>query len=159
MWSGQWMLCLTILLFYICFVETVFSIADIDSLALSILHNNQQAKKFAFYGDLGAGKTTLISAICRQLGVVESCSSPTFSIMQEYNGFYQNNSVQIAHMDWYRLKSIDDLYNAGLMEYLLNQSVYCFIEWPSIIPEAITNNIVQIHLSVVDEMHRNIKIV
>ena len=134
-----------------------FTLSEIDTVAASIIaqYNNI---KFALYGDLGAGKTTLVSALCKQIGVQEITSSPTFAIIQEYVGCVNNKQIAVAHMDWYRLQSMHDLHSAGVLHYLHNQNTYCFIEWPNTVPEAITDQILRMYLSVVDEHTRLLEI-
>lgn len=84
------------------------------------------ARIFAFHGELGAGKTTFIKALCESFGVKDSMSSPSFSLVNEYHDA-KNNSVY--HFDLYRLKSPQEALDIGLEEYLYSGN-YCFIEWP-----------------------------
>jgi tRNA threonylcarbamoyladenosine biosynthesis protein TsaE len=82
-----------------------------------------------FKAEMGGGKTTLIKEICSQLGVLETMSSPTFSVVNEYHT--AENKI-IYHFDLYRLKSIDECFDIGMEEYLYSGN-YCFIEWPEIV--------------------------
>jgi tRNA threonylcarbamoyladenosine biosynthesis protein TsaE len=89
----------------------------------------------AFSGGLGAGKTTLISAICNQLGVTDPVSSPTFSLINEYHLPEGSRHRFIYHMDWYRLRDADEAINAGMEDCLQQADAWCFIEWPEQAPE------------------------
>ena len=96
----------------------------LDKIATEILTLHPDIRVFTFSGDLGAGKTTLIKSFCKALGVKDQVSSPTFSIVNEYEGH-----GSIYHIDAYRLKSEHEASDIGLEEYLYNKA-YCFIEWP-----------------------------
>jgi len=111
-------------------VEQTWTVAHVDELpqiAEQILNAISPTKKIAFYGQMGAGKTTLIKALCLQLGVTETTSSPTFSIVNEYLGH-----EKIYHFDLFRINKIDELGEIGFLEYLENRN-HVFIEWPEII--------------------------
>lgn len=100
--------------------------SDLDQIAREILEQCGANKVLCFHGELGAGKTTLIKAICRQLGVVEEVQSPTFSIVNEYESA---GKTPIYHFDFYRLKSEEEAYDLGYEDYLFS-GYFCFIEWP-----------------------------
>lgn len=100
--------------------------SDLDQIAREILEQCGGNKVVCFHGDLGAGKTTLIKAICRQLGVVEEVQSPTFSIVNEYESV---DKTPVYHFDFYRLKSEEEAYDLGYEDYLFS-GYFCFIEWP-----------------------------
>lgn len=105
---------------------------------------------FAFYGSLGSGKTTFIKAICKKLGVVGNVNSPTFTVINEYKT-RQNNPV--FHVDLYRIKNQQELYDTGLDEYLSGES-YCFIEWPDLAVPLLPPETVTIKISVENTLHR-----
>ena len=105
-------------------------------------------KIFAFLGDLGSGKTTVIGALCRKLGVTDKVSSPTFAIINEYKGV-----EPVYHMDLYRLKSVGEALETGIEEYL-GGDVYCFIEWPQLIESLLPDDAVHIFLETVNENER-----
>ena len=154
----------------------VFSIKNISELpktAKSILDFAKDKKIFCFYGELGAGKTTLIKEICRKLGVKEEGSSPTFSLINEYrapslrfspspihsspetgkrgNGETGKTSL-IFHLDLYRLKSEAEIYDIGYEDYLFSGN-YCFIEWPEKMERLLPpHDVVRIKIEVKDEM-------
>jgi tRNA threonylcarbamoyladenosine biosynthesis protein TsaE len=103
-----------------------YSLSDTPKVATELMEQAAQQRLWLFYGDLGAGKTTLIKEICRQLGVDDRVSgSPTFSIINEYpvaNG-------KIFHFDFYRMKNEMEILDLGVEEYFDSGS-YCFVEWP-----------------------------
>jgi tRNA threonylcarbamoyladenosine biosynthesis protein TsaE len=115
-------------------MEFDFNIDEIQSAAKIIIRVIDKYKIIAFIGELGAGKTTLINAICHELGVKQHVTSPTYSIIQEY----QIDNIVIYHMDLYRIKSIDEAIDAGI-EDCLNGDNLCLVEWPqkagSLFPE------------------------
>jgi tRNA threonylcarbamoyladenosine biosynthesis protein TsaE len=105
------------------------SVAELSGLpdaARQILSFAGTKRILCFYGDLGAGKTTLIKELCKQLGVTDAGSSPTFSLVNEYAS---ENGEKLFHFDLYRLKNEQEIYDIGYEEYLFSGN-YCFIEWP-----------------------------
>lgn len=99
---------------------------ELDTIARQLLATGRERSVWLFEGDMGAGKTTLIKAICRTLGVVSPVQSPTFSIVNEYTT-HEGHSVY--HFDCYRLRNEAEALDIGLEEYL-DSGNYCFIEWP-----------------------------
>lgn len=114
---------------------------------------NNQTKTLLFYGEMGAGKTTLIKAFCAALGVKDAVSSPTFSIVNEYH--YPKGVVY--HFDFYRLKNQTEALDLGLEEYLDSGS-YCLIEWPEKIPGLLPENYLEILLEVQPDQQRKLTI-
>jgi tRNA threonylcarbamoyladenosine biosynthesis protein TsaE len=106
-------------------------LTNLPDAARSFLEKNRDKKIFAFYGDLGAGKTTFIKALCNELNVIDIVSSPTFSIINEYQN---EQGMVIYHMDFYRLEKLEDALEIGLEDYFSTDN-YCFIEWPEKIDE------------------------
>ena len=117
------------------------------------LEKNQGKKAFAFFGDLGAGKTTFIKALCNELDVVDIVTSPTFSIINEYQAA---DSRSVYHMDFYRLEDIDEAHNLGLEDYF-ESTGYCFIEWPEKIEEMLPLDVVFVQIIVNDDQTRTLK--
>lgn len=107
------------------------NIDDIACAARRFIDNMPQGKVFAFYGKMGAGKTTFIKAICEELGVKDVITSPTFAIVNEYEG---NGNATIYHFDFYRIKKLDEVYDMGYEEYFFSGNP-CFIEWPELIED------------------------
>jgi tRNA threonylcarbamoyladenosine biosynthesis protein TsaE len=103
-----------------------------------------------FYGDMGAGKTTLIKSLCEQLGVTDVVTSPTFSIVNEYIG-----AEKIYHFDFYRLKNQAEALDLGYEEYFYS-GAYCFIEWPEKIPDLLPDHYIRVDIKVVDDNARQI---
>ena len=102
-------------------------LSELKEIAKAIITAISPIKKIAFYGEMGAGKTTLIKDICLFLGVEENTSSPTFAIVNEYNGM-----EKIYHFDLYRIKNLEELLAIGIEEYLDSDN-YIFVEWPELL--------------------------
>ena len=121
-----------------------FSSSQIETTAIDLLDALGEQKIVFFKGIVGAGKTTLIKAICRQLGVEEGLSSPTFSLVNEYAD--ENKNIVAYHMDLYRLKSIEEAAAIGLSEYL-ESGKYCFIEWPELLENEVEAAVVTLEIT------------
>ncbi|MEO8762490.1 MAG: tRNA (adenosine(37)-N6)-threonylcarbamoyltransferase complex ATPase subunit type 1 TsaE [Bacteroidia bacterium] len=100
----------------------------LDEVAKDIISHLTESKIILFQGEMGAGKTTLIKEICKQLGVTDTMSSPTFSVVNEYK---TADNKTIYHFDLYRIKNIEECFDLGMEEYVYSNN-YCFIEWPEI---------------------------
>ena len=107
-------------------MEIIFSLDDIENAAKEFIEYSSAYKVFAFTGELGAGKTTFIHAICKLLGVKETVTSPTYAIIQEY--YFKKENI-IYHIDMYRIKSIEEAIEAGVEDCLLSDKL-CMVEWP-----------------------------
>lgn len=107
-------------------MELIFSLDDIDIATKKFLDLLKDRTVFAFHGNLGAGKTTFIKAVCKHLGVKENVSSPTFSIINQY---ITATNKTIFHIDLYRIKDNEEAINAGVEECIYSGAT-CFIEWP-----------------------------
>ena len=132
--------------------KTLFTenVEQLNSIAKQILDYTSTHKKFAFYGEMGVGKTTLIKALSLQLGVTDIVSSPTFSIVNEYQA---DENTKIYHFDFYRIEDENEAYDMGYEEYFFSNA-YCFIEWPEKIPNLIEEDMVQIKMSVAGNKRR-----
>jgi len=122
---------------------------ELPNISKQILEFAPNCKKFALSGELGTGKTTLTKSICQLLGVTQLVTSPTFSIINEYDG----KDHQIWHLDLYRLKNLEEAINLNIEEYLDDEN-YCFIEWPEVANPLIPDKIVYIRIQVVDNLTR-----
>ncbi len=124
-------------------MKIIFSLDDIHTVAQKIIDENPK-KVILFYGEMGAGKTTLIKALAKKMGVNDSTGSPTFSLVNEY---FTDSGETIYHFDVYRLKGEAEAYDIGMDEYLYSGH-WCFIEWPEKIPTLIpqVHSIVKIKL-------------
>tara|TARA_R110002012_G_scaffold13845_3_gene58322 strand:- start:13453 stop:13881 length:429 start_codon:yes stop_codon:yes gene_type:complete len=127
-------------------------IAQLPEIASQIIGQAGEGKVWIFEGELGAGKTTLIKELCEQLEVVDNVSSPTFSIVNEYE---TTEGETIYHFDFYRIKSEAEAADIGVDEYFYSGN-YCFIEWPSKIPSLLPEEYLKITLILVSENQRKI---
>ena len=112
-------------------MEIKSNLADLESTAAAIWAAGKSYAVWSFDGEMGAGKTTLISAICQYLKVQDAVSSPTYAIINEYQFDEEGKTKTIYHQDWYRLKNETEAYEAGIAETLYQQDSYAFIEWAS----------------------------
>lgn len=120
------------------------NIDQLKDIAKKILNKYSVERKFLFFGDLGAGKTTLIKELSLQLGVLDNVSSPTFSIVNEYTS---EKYGKIYHFDFYRLNNEYEAFDIGCEEYFLSNN-YCFVEWPEKVNSFLNKNMVKINISV-----------
>lgn len=136
-----------------------YNILEINIIMPKVWEKIKNNSTIAFHGDLGAGKTTFISALCAYLKIQEKASSPTFSIINEYH-FEDNmgNLKTIYHSDWYRIKDEEEAINAGIEDMLLQKDAICFIEWPEKAPGLLPEDVLQIHFKIEDEQTRILEI-
>ena len=130
----------------------IVPVNDLDQLSdtaekLISLAGNERI--FLFYGDMGAGKTTFIKSLCECLGVQEPATSPTFSIVNEYEG----DNARVYHFDFYRLKNQNEALDLGYEEYFYSGN-YCFIEWPEKIADLLPPHYISINIQVLDSERR-----
>jgi tRNA threonylcarbamoyladenosine biosynthesis protein TsaE len=130
------------------------SLSELSKVAKNLLTNYSKNRIFAFWGELGSGKTTFIKAICNELDIIDIASSPTFSIINEYK---TSKGEQVYHMDMYRIKSLEEAFDIGIEDYLLNDN-YCFIEWPEKIHDLLPSDMVSVKISSVDKNKRILEI-
>ncbi len=100
--------------------------SELNGIAKKLLDKYSENRIFAFFGEMGAGKTTFIKIICAQLGITDEVTSPTFSIVNEY---INKDGESLYHFDFYRLELVEEAYDLGYEDYFFGGS-YCFIEWP-----------------------------
>ena len=118
------------------------SIKELDGIAKQLIQSHSNERIFAFYGKMGAGKTTFIKSICKILGTEEIVTSPTFSIVNQYN---TKNGENLFHFDFYRIKKTEEVMDIGYEDYFYSGS-YCFIEWPEMIEELLPENFVYVKI-------------
>jgi tRNA threonylcarbamoyladenosine biosynthesis protein TsaE len=97
---------------------------------------------FAFYGGMGAGKTTFIKAVCEQLGVKDAVTSPTFAIVNEY----ASDFGPVYHFDFYRIKNLGEVMDLGFDDYAYSGN-FCLMEWPELIEDLLPDNTVNVHIA------------
>jgi len=122
--------------------------------ARQLLKHSGGKKIFAFYGSMGAGKTTIIKAICEALNATDIISSPTFTLVNEYR---TSGGEAIYHIDFYRIKKQDEVFDFGVEEYLSGDS-YCFMEWPELVEEILPGETIRVRISVDDHEQRILSI-
>jgi tRNA threonylcarbamoyladenosine biosynthesis protein TsaE len=132
-------------------ILTAKSLSDLPQVASQILEFAGDNRIFLFYGDMGAGKTTLIKALCGALGSNDNITSPTFAIVNEYVGADSN----IYHFDFYRLKNQNEALDIGSDEYFYSGN-YCFIEWPEKVPDILPDKYIRISIEVLADNSRKI---
>jgi tRNA threonylcarbamoyladenosine biosynthesis protein TsaE len=134
-------------------MEVNFSLEKINETALQLLQDTGAVKIFAFHGDMGAGKTTFIHALCEAMGVVDVISSPTFSIINQYA---TKSGQTVYHMDLYRIKDENEAINAGVEDSLYSGNT-CLVEWPEKVPGIFPGNTLHIYITSIDDNTRKLK--
>lgn len=132
-------------------ILTAKSLSDLPNIAQQLLTFAGNNRIFLFHGEMGAGKTTFIKALCMELGVTDQATSPTFSIVNEYIA----GDKKVYHFDFYRLKNQTEALDMGCEEYFYSGS-YCFIEWPSQIPDLLPLHYINIDIKVLTDGEREI---
>jgi len=114
-------------------ISIEFSLKNIDDVAFEFLQKVENRKHFAFYGSMGAGKTTFIKALCKAIGVAGTVTSPTFALVNEYNAgtsiSLSRPNERVYHFDFYRINKPEEVFDFGCEEYFAS-GAYCFVEWP-----------------------------
>ncbi|ALO15558.1 ADP-binding protein [Salinivirga cyanobacteriivorans] len=130
------------------------NIADLKIAARELLENTSDQTIWAFYGEMGAGKTTFIKEICQALQVKEQVASPTFNLINEYEAA---NGKLIYHFDFYRLNELEEAMNIGTLEYFESGEL-CLLEWPEKVEPILPEKIRNIYIRIIDKDQRKIKI-
>lgn len=129
---------------------------DLPEIVSQLLDFADGRKKFTLSGDLGAGKTALVKAFCKRMGVDENVSSPTFSIVNQYSFKNETDDQAIIHhMDLYRLRNVEEALDIGIEDYLYDEH-FCFIEWPEIIEELLPPEVIHIKITILPNSNRKI---
>ena len=133
---------------------TIKNLDAIAGAAKEFLSHTGQSRIFAFYGGMGAGKTTFIKALCEQLGSVDVVTSPTFTLVNEY---LTRDKDYLYHFDFYRINRPEEAYDFGIEEYL-ESGRYCFMEWPEKIEGLLPETAIPVIISVDDKQIRTLEI-
>ena len=136
-------------------MEIVFSLDTIPEAATTFWEIVSNARVFAFHGNMGAGKTTFIHALCDVKGVKDVVGSPTFSIINEY--ICMDCSGKIFHIDLYRLKDEDEAIQAGVEDCLYSDHI-CLVEWPGKAPGIFPDDTVHVYIDIIDSSLRRLRI-
>ena len=125
----------------------ISNLDNIREAARQFIENIGDHRVFAFYGKMGAGKTTFIKAVCEELGVEDVITSPTFAIVNEYStdSSLLSPDSSIFHFDFYRIKKLEEVYDMGFEDYFYSGSL-CFIEWPELIEELLPEDAVKVSI-------------
>ena len=129
-------------------------LTNIECVARQFVEEQSDGRVFAFYGQMGAGKTTFIAAVCKALGIEEPVNSPTFAIVNEY---VADNGETVYHFDCYRLNTLRDALNIGIEEYFASGNI-CFIEWAENIEELLPADTVRVNIVVEDDGSREVSV-
>lgn len=129
------------------------SLDNIHAAAREFVKNMGEGNVYAFYGKMGAGKTTFIKAICEELGVDDVITSPTFSIVNEYRS--ETTGELIYHFDFYRIKKLEEVYDMGYEDYFYSGAL-CFLEWPELIEELLPGSAVKVTITQNDDDSRTV---
>jgi len=133
---------------------SISSLADIRVAARQFVGSMADHRVFAFYGNMGAGKTTFIKAICQELGSTDNITSPTFALVNEYTS---GAGDPIYHFDFYRIKKLEEVYDMGYEEYFYSGHL-CLIEWPELIEELLPDDAVRVQISVEADGKRQVSL-
>jgi tRNA threonylcarbamoyladenosine biosynthesis protein TsaE len=126
----------------------------LDSAARQLLKYAGNKRILAFYGAMGSGKTTIIKVICELLGAQDIVSSPTFTLVNEYR---TSDGEAIYHIDFYRIKKQEEVFDFGIEEYLSGHD-WCFMEWPELVEEILPEDILKIRISVEEDESRLLEV-
>ncbi len=124
----------------------------IDEAVRNFIDEMGENRLFAFYGEMGAGKTTFIKALCDALGVIDTVNSPTFSIVNDYE---TEHGEHIYHFDFYRLKTPQEALDFGIEEYFASDEL-CLMEWPELIGELLPDDTVKVTIKINDDNSRTL---
>ena len=130
-----------------------YSLTNIDEISQLIVDKIKTVKTIMLRGELGSGKTTIVKSVLKKIGVNEVVTSPTFSIVNEYN----SAETIVYHFDLYRIENTEELDVIGFEDYIYSQNI-CFIEWPEIVLDKINFKYLDIEVKYLDENNREILI-
>lgn len=131
----------------------ISSLQDLPRAARVFLQSLGERRLVAFYGAMGAGKTTFIKAVCDALGVTDVVNSPTFAIVNEY--YSEKLAENVFHFDFYRIRHADEVRDLGFDDYL-RSGCFCLMEWPELVEELLPDDIVRVTLSELPDGSRSL---
>jgi tRNA threonylcarbamoyladenosine biosynthesis protein TsaE len=134
------------------FFEKVTSLKSLGKTARKLINQFPGQRVFAFYGKMGAGKTTFIQSVCKELETPDNVTSPTFAIINEYK---TETGDSIFHFDFYRIKDLEEAFDLGYEDYFYSGN-YCLIEWPEKIEALLPQNVVEVKIEVQENGDRHI---
>lgn len=132
-------------------MDMIYTLEELDHVASQLLSQYPKNTIWAFFAPMGAGKTTLIGRICKQMGITEAVASPTFSIMNQYDA----KGKMVYHMDWYRLQDEAEARRTGV-EAAMDEADISFIEWPEKAPALLPDDTLHIQIEILDPERRRI---
>lgn len=138
-------------------MNRIFLLDDIHEVAAAFWKNTGAATVFAFHGQMGAGKTTFIHALCDIKGVKDAVGSPTFSLVNEYVYEEKGHQQKLFHIDLYRLKDEEEAIRAGIEDCLYSGNI-CLVEWPEKAPGIFPEHTLHIYIEVLDAQRRRLRI-
>ena len=133
-------------------MDVLFTLPQIQTAAATFLAAVKNSNVVALHGEMGAGKTTFVHAVCNELGVANAVSSPTFSIINEYTTAAGNT---IYHLDLYRLKSVQEAIDAGVEDCFYSGNL-CLVEWPEIAPSIFPDNTLHAYIEIAGDIERRL---
>jgi tRNA threonylcarbamoyladenosine biosynthesis protein TsaE len=128
------------------FKAEISSLSELNQVAEKFVDAHPADRLFAFYGKMGSGKTTFIKALCEKLQVIDYVTSPTFALVNVYE---TEQSREIYHFDFYRIKSMEELFDLGYEEYFFSDN-YCFIEWPELIGPLLPPHTIKVYIAEIE---------
>jgi len=135
------------------FRAEIKSLSEINHIAARFIQAHPADRIFAFYGAMGAGKTTFIKALCEEMQVLDYVTSPTFALINEYK---TGNNSTIFHFDFYRIKNLSEAYDLGYEDYFYSGD-YCFIEWPELIEPLLPSIAIKVTIKEIENGRRIIE--
>ena len=133
----------------------ITSLENIREAAQQFVAAMEDNTVFAFYGKMGAGKTTFVKAVCEELGVNDGINAPTFAIVNEYRA--DESGELIYHFDFYRIKRLEEVYDMGYEDYFYSGAL-CFIEWPELVEEVLPGDAVKVTIEEVEDGTRSVRL-
>lgn len=134
------------------FEKRNITLLQTDDVAMQLLDQFRNARIFAFFGEMGAGKTTFIQSFCRAIGSPDTVTSPSFAIINEYSDISGN---PVYHFDFYRIKNLEEAFDLGYEDYIYS-GFYCLIEWPEKIEQLLPESYIEVTVMVQQDGKRSI---